>query len=71
MNPLLFADWGRLNRLFTRLMWTVVVVLMFAVGVALAGAGSTPRHRDTSPVTSAMRPAVIVSVVKGDSRSTR
>lgn len=36
MNLLLFADWGRMNRLFTRVMWAVAVVMVCVVGVALA-----------------------------------
>lgn len=36
MNPLLFADWGRMNRLFTRVMWVVVVIMLCVVCVALA-----------------------------------
>ena len=39
MNPLLFADWARLNRMFIRMMWTVAIVLLLVVGVALASAG--------------------------------
>lgn len=35
MNPLLFADWGRLNRLFTRLMWAVVLVMVCVMFVAV------------------------------------
>ena len=36
MNPLLFADWGRMNRLFTRVMWAIVVIMLCVVCVALA-----------------------------------
>jgi hypothetical protein len=36
MNPLLFADWGRMNRLFTRAMWAVAVLMVCVVCVALA-----------------------------------
>lgn len=43
MNPLLFADWGRMNRLFTRIMWGVAAVLVCVVFVA-AASGSAPAH---------------------------
>jgi hypothetical protein len=36
MNPLLFADWGRMNRLFIRVMWAVAVLMVCVVCVALA-----------------------------------
>ena len=39
MNPLLFADWARLNRIFIRMMWTIAIVLLLVVGVALASPG--------------------------------
>lgn len=53
MNPLLFADWGRLNRRFTQIMWTLAVVLMLVVGVALArtaGGRSQPPQRGPAPI---------------------
>ncbi|MGZ4165174.1 MAG: hypothetical protein ACXVSE_03340 [Solirubrobacteraceae bacterium] len=44
---MLFADWGRMNRLFTRVMWVVVVIMLCAVCVALAapapGSHAAPR----------------------------
>jgi hypothetical protein len=43
MNPLLFADWGRMNRLFTRVMWAMAVVLVCVVCIA-ATAASSPSH---------------------------
>jgi hypothetical protein len=43
MNPLLFADWGRLNRLFSRAMWTVAAVLILVVCVAAAASGPIAR----------------------------
>jgi len=44
VNPLLFADWGRLNRLFTRTMWAIAVILVCVVCIAVAtlGASSHP-----------------------------
>jgi hypothetical protein len=42
MNPLLFADWGRMNRLFTKLMWTVAAIMVCVVFVVLATAGHHP-----------------------------
>jgi hypothetical protein len=39
MNPLLFADWGRMNRLFTKIMWAVAAVLACVVFAVLASAG--------------------------------
>jgi hypothetical protein len=40
MNPLLFADWNRLNRLFTRTMWIVAVALLCVVAGLLLAAGT-------------------------------
>jgi hypothetical protein len=40
MNPLLFADWNRMNRLFTRIMWIVAIVLAFVVCVLLLASGT-------------------------------
>jgi hypothetical protein len=42
MNPLLFADWGRMNRLFTKLMWTVAAIMACVVFAVLASAGRSP-----------------------------
>jgi hypothetical protein len=42
MNPLLFADWGRMNRLFTKLMWTVAAIMVCVVFAVLATAGHHP-----------------------------
>ncbi len=39
MNPLLFADWGRMNRLFTRVMWAVAAVMICVVCFVIAAAG--------------------------------
>ena len=50
MNPLLFADWARLNRIFIRMMWTVAVVLLLVVGVALASPGPAARQPAASHV---------------------
>ncbi len=46
MNPLLFADWGRMNRLFTRVMWLVAAVLIGVVCIA-ATAPKSPSHATT------------------------
>jgi hypothetical protein len=46
MNPLLFADWGRMNRLFTRVMWLVAAVLVCVVCIA-ATAPRSPSHAAT------------------------
>jgi hypothetical protein len=57
MNPLLFADWGRMNRLFTRMMWAVAVVMVCVVGMALAAPTSrphgTPPARSVAPAAAA------------------
>lgn len=42
MNPLLFADWARMNRLFTRVMWCVALVLIGVVLVAVIAPGTAP-----------------------------
>lgn len=39
MNPLLFADWGRVNRVFTRIMWGIALILVCVVCAVLASAG--------------------------------
>ena len=41
MNPLLFADWGRMNRLFTKTMWALAVILVCVVGIAVAAPGAS------------------------------
>lgn len=51
MNPLLFADWGRMNRLFTRVMWLVAVVLVCVVCIA-ATAPKSPSPAATPAVRS-------------------
>ncbi|HET8978372.1 MAG TPA: hypothetical protein VFN87_09445 [Solirubrobacteraceae bacterium] len=43
MNPLLFADWRRINRVFTRIMWGVAAIMICVVVLALASTGSHPR----------------------------
>jgi hypothetical protein len=45
MNPMLLADWGRINRLFRTLMWLVAIVLA-AVVVTMASphASGSPAH---------------------------
>lgn len=46
MNPLMMADWKRVNRLFTRAMWLVAAIVAFAVWIASAPAsGQTHHHR--------------------------
>lgn len=40
MNPLLFADWNRMNRLFTRVMWIVAAVMICVVAIVLLSTGS-------------------------------
>lgn len=48
MNPLLFADWRRLNRLFTRAMWCIAAVIACVIVVALVSAGPAT-HGATTP----------------------
>ena len=48
MNPLLFADWGRMNRLFTRVMWGLVLVLVCVMFVAVTQSRGTA-HQATAP----------------------
>jgi hypothetical protein len=43
MNPLLFADWGRMNRLFIRFMWGIAAVMICVICVAVATPGA-PSH---------------------------
>jgi hypothetical protein len=54
MNPLLFADWRRINRLFTRVMWAVAVVMVCAVCIALAA--PAPKPHGAHPVVPAAAP---------------
>ena len=54
MNPLLFADWARMNRLFTRVMWAVAVLMICVVCMALAA--PTPKSH-AAPVTRTAAPA--------------
>jgi hypothetical protein len=58
MNPLLFADWGRMNRLFTRVMWVVAVLMVCAVGMALAS--PAPKSR-AAPAIRTAPPAAAAS----------
>jgi hypothetical protein len=52
MNPLLFADWGRMNRLFTRAMWAMAAVLVCIVCI-VAAAPSSRSHPTAAAVHSA------------------
>ena len=36
MNPLLFADWNRIQRMFRRTMWLVAMVLACVIWAAAA-----------------------------------
>jgi hypothetical protein len=61
MNPLLFADWKRMNRAFTRLMWVAAAIMVCVVVVALASAHTPPAHTRTAghgmPAAAARYPA--------------
>jgi hypothetical protein len=48
MNPLLFADWGRMSRLFTKIMWLIAAILVCVVFAVLASAGR-PAHASPAP----------------------
>jgi hypothetical protein len=65
MNPLLFADWGRMNRLFTRVMWAVAVLMVCAVCVALAA--PTPKSH-AAPAAHPAVPAAAASASAGTVR---
>jgi hypothetical protein len=43
MNPLLFADWARMNRLFIRFMWGVAAIMICVVCLAVITPGA-PSH---------------------------
>jgi hypothetical protein len=59
MNPLLFADWGRMNRIFTRIMWAVAAVMICVICVVLA-APSVSSHAAPAPsVPSHAAPALV------------
>jgi len=58
MNPLLFADWNRMNRLFTRLMWVAAAILVCVICVVLAASGPPAHAASTArqaPVADAAR----------------
>ena len=69
MNPLLFADWGRMNRLFTRVMWAVAVLMVCAVCVALAV--PAPKSHAASASPAAAQPAVPVVAPRASAGSIR
>jgi hypothetical protein len=52
MNPLLFADWGRLNRLFTRTMWVLAAILVCVVCIAIAAPGASSHAAPAHPIVS-------------------
>lgn len=47
MNPLLFADWRRINRSFTKLMWMLAAILACVVLVVANSAGA--HHHSPAP----------------------
>ena len=53
MNPLLFADWGRMNRLFTKVMWTVAAVMVCIVLGVLVSTGRPTRSPPSARVAGA------------------
>ena len=67
MNPLLFADWGRMNRLFTRVMWAVAVVLVCVVFVALAAPTTSSHAASGAPAraTHSVAPAAAAAASSG------
>jgi hypothetical protein len=65
MNPLLFADWGRMNRLFTRVMWAVAVLMVCVVCVALAAPSSKPHG---APAVHSATPAAVAGSSAGTAR---
>jgi hypothetical protein len=58
MNPLLFADWGRMNRMFTRAMWAAAAIMVCVVCVVLAA----PSPSAASHPAPAVRSVVTVGV---------
>ena len=53
MNPLLFADWGRMNRLFTKVMWAVAAVMVCIVLGVLVSTGRPTRSPPSARVAGA------------------
>ena len=53
MNPLLFADWSRIQRLFHRTMWLLATVLACIVwsAVALRASGAPAHQKPRSTLT--------------------
>jgi hypothetical protein len=69
MNPLLFADWRRINRLFTRVMWAVAVVMVCVVCIALAAPTSKSHAAPAAPAAAhAVVPAAAPSSAGGTVR---
>jgi hypothetical protein len=62
MNPLLFADWGRINRLFTKLMWTVAAIMVCVVFAVLT---STGRGAHATAATRAPAPGMAAGTSPG------
>jgi hypothetical protein len=44
MNPLFFADWGHINRVFRGLMWAVATVLVCVVCFAVTTRAAARSH---------------------------
>jgi hypothetical protein len=64
MNPLLFADWGRMNRLFTKLMWTAAAVMVCVVLAVLASTGRTS-HAAAATQAAHSASAASIAVTRG------
>jgi hypothetical protein len=46
MNPLLFADWSRIHRVFRGVMWMVVVALVLTLFFAVSSRAAPHAHLD-------------------------
>lgn len=54
MNPLMFADWSRLNRWFRNLMWWVAVLM--ALTILILATNNAPAHQTKQGNTQVVAP---------------
>lgn len=55
MNPLLFADWNYINRVFRRTMWLLATLLVFVIWYLLALRAPAAHSHPAAPAPAASR----------------
>lgn len=50
MNPLLFADWNYIHRVFRGMMWLLATVLVFVIWYTVALRAQTAHSHPTTPL---------------------